>query len=58
MKKLIIYLFNPILKRYYNLNNRTQELEIIVNTFLLDVEWKDEPQKYLNGQKKTSRNFY
>jgi predicted O-methyltransferase YrrM len=57
MKTLLKIIFKPIFKRYYELINRIQELEIIVNTLLLDDVWKDEPQKYLNGQYKRQDIF-
>jgi predicted O-methyltransferase YrrM len=57
MKTLLKIIFKPIFKHYYELISRIQELEIIVNTLLLDDVWKDEPQKYFNGQIKRQEIF-
>lgn len=57
MNKIALLFFKPFVARYHELLRRTTDLEIIVNTLLLDNEWKDEPEKYLNGQARRQEIF-
>lgn len=57
MNKLASIFLSPFRKRYHWILKRIIDLEIIVNTLLLDNEWHDEPEKYFNGQVKRQEVF-
>jgi predicted O-methyltransferase YrrM len=57
MNKLISFFFGSYIKRYHELLRRTTNLEIILNTLLLDSQWYDEPENYFNGQLKRQEIF-